>query len=52
MDQPTDEDSVIENFGALTFNYREFVCGWGAAFVNISATFPMNKVSFIAENDY
>ncbi|KAL4218031.1 hypothetical protein ACF0H5_022769 [Mactra antiquata] len=24
----------------------EFVCGWGAAFVNISVTFPINKVMF------
>lgn len=24
----------------------EFVCGWGAAFVNISLTFPINKVMF------
>ncbi|MPC62841.1 hypothetical protein E2C01_056932 [Portunus trituberculatus] len=25
---------------------REFVCGWGAAFINITVTFPMNKVMF------
>ena len=25
---------------------REFVCGWGAAFINITCTFPMNKVMF------
>lgn len=24
----------------------EFLCGWGAAFVNISVTFPINKVMF------
>lgn len=24
----------------------EFICGWGAAFVNISVTFPINKVMF------
>ena len=25
---------------------REFVCGWGAAFVNICVTFPVNKVMY------
>ena len=25
---------------------REFVCGWGAAFINITVTFPMNKLMF------
>lgn len=25
---------------------REFICGWGAAFVNINMTFPINKVIF------
>ncbi|KAL8575027.1 hypothetical protein ACOMHN_063559 [Nucella lapillus] len=24
----------------------EFVCGWGAAFINITATFPLNKIMF------
>ena len=23
---------------------REYVCGWGAAFINITVTFPLNKV--------
>lgn len=27
-------------------DYREFICGWGAAFINISITFPINKVMF------
>ena len=26
--------------------HHEFVCGWGAAFINISVTFPINKVMF------
>lgn len=26
--------------------WREFVCGWGAAFINIAVTFPINKVMF------
>ena len=25
---------------------REFLCGWGAAFINISITFPINKIMF------
>lgn len=25
---------------------REFFCGWGAAFINISLTFPINKIMF------
>lgn len=27
-------------------DYREFVCGYGAAFINICITFPINKVMF------
>ncbi|XP_077866783.1 mitochondrial nicotinamide adenine dinucleotide transporter SLC25A51-like, partial [Saccoglossus kowalevskii] len=26
--------------------HQEFVCGWGAAFINILATFPLNKLMF------
>lgn len=26
--------------------HKEFVCGWGAAMINISVTFPINKVIF------
>ncbi|KAK3088194.1 hypothetical protein FSP39_016052 [Pinctada imbricata] len=26
--------------------HHEFVCGWGAAFINICVTFPINKVMF------
>lgn len=29
-----------------THDGREFICGWGAAFINITCTFPMNKVMF------
>lgn len=29
-----------------TVKYAEFICGWGAAFINITLTFPMNKVMF------
>lgn len=27
-------------------DYSEFICGWGAAFINITLTFPVNKVMF------
>lgn len=27
-------------------DYREFACGWGAAAVNITITFPVNKLIF------
>lgn len=33
-----------QNLGAL--DGREFVCGWGAAVINITCTFPMNKIMF------
>ena len=33
--------------GALhIFDWREFACGWGAAFVNITATYPIYKMIF------
>lgn len=25
---------------------KEFVCGWGAAVINVSITFPINKIIF------
>lgn len=28
------------------FNPKEFVCGWGAAFINIFITYPVNKIIF------
>ncbi|KAL3889953.1 hypothetical protein ACJMK2_002268 [Sinanodonta woodiana] len=29
-----------------TSEWREFICGWGAAVVNVTITFPINKVMF------
>ena len=26
--------------------WTEFLCGWGAAFINVSVTFPINKIMF------
>lgn len=30
----------------VSMHQREFFCGWGAAFINICVTFPINKVMF------
>lgn len=27
-------------------NYEEFICGFGAAAINIAVTFPINKIIF------
>ncbi|EZA58349.1 hypothetical protein DMN91_006005 [Ooceraea biroi] len=27
-------------------DFKEFICGWGAAVINVSVTFPVNKVIF------
>ncbi|CAG9854844.1 unnamed protein product [Phyllotreta striolata] len=27
-------------------NWKEFACGWGAAFINVSITYPVNKLIF------
>lgn len=35
--------------GNATINYinvQEFVCGWGASFINISVTYPVYKIMF------
>lgn len=29
-----------------TFDYREFLCGWGSAFINITLTYPLYKTIF------
>ncbi|KAJ8970904.1 hypothetical protein NQ317_009056 [Molorchus minor] len=39
----------MPNSGLLllpAFNWREFACGWGAAFVNVTVTYPVNKLIF------
>ncbi|KAJ9582550.1 hypothetical protein L9F63_003108, partial [Diploptera punctata] len=32
--------------GRRGFDWREFGCGWGAAVINITVTFPINKIIF------
>lgn len=29
-----------------TFDHREFLCGWGSAFINITLTYPLYKTIF------
>lgn len=29
-----------------TFDHREFICGWGSAFINITMTYPLYKTIF------
>ncbi|KAJ8921052.1 hypothetical protein NQ315_015848 [Exocentrus adspersus] len=39
----------MSNIGYLladTLNWREFACGWGAAFINVTVTYPINKLIF------
>lgn len=40
-----DKKSPLANPFA-TFDHREFLCGWGSAFVNITATYPLYKTIF------
>ncbi|XP_060064434.1 mitochondrial nicotinamide adenine dinucleotide transporter SLC25A51-like [Ylistrum balloti] len=43
MKGPYDHVFIIPQF---VHDQSEFVCGWGAALVNITTTFPINKVMF------
>jgi len=29
-----------------SFYWQEFICGWGAAFINVTVTYPINKIIF------
>ncbi|RZC34497.1 solute carrier family 25 member 51, partial [Asbolus verrucosus] len=41
---PVDDSLVLGNFDQI--NWKEFVCGWSAAFINITITYPINKLIF------
>lgn len=42
---PSDADPLIlETISAI--NWKEFACGWSAAFINITITYPINKIIF------
>ena len=38
--------SLVTSKSFKTDDSREFICGYGAAFINICLTFPINKVIF------
>lgn len=41
------ELSGLKQYGfRSSSDYKEFICGWGAAAINILVTFPLNKVIF------
>lgn len=35
-----------ESMISKSFEWREFACGWGAAFINVTVTYPVNKLIF------
>lgn len=42
---------IVDNNSPLanpfkTFDHREFLCGWGSAFINITMTYPLYKTIF------
>ena len=48
-DVPLSTSLPFANYADIVLNRvkrPEFMCGWGAAFVNISVTFPINKIMF------
>jgi hypothetical protein len=42
--QNRDSSLISEDNGI--YDWKEFLCGWGAAFINISITYPINKLIF------
>ena len=40
------DSTKFSKYSAVGFKWKEFACGWGAAFINITVTFPINKVMF------
>lgn len=51
---PLEPDAAAQNLSDMTSQYptshnsdfNVFVCGWGAAIINITITFPLNKIIF------
>nr|XP_033334317.1 solute carrier family 25 member 51 [Megalopta genalis] len=47
MSNITSQDVSVKSVLALNNNdLKEFICGWGAAVINVSITFPINKIIF------
>lgn len=40
------QERVASPYVLTSINWREFACGWGAAFINITVTYPVNKLIF------
>ncbi|XP_043263866.1 mitochondrial nicotinamide adenine dinucleotide transporter SLC25A51 [Colletes gigas] len=47
MSNITSQNVSLRSLLTLKNNdFKEFVCGWGAAVINVSVTFPVNKIIF------
>ncbi|CAK9806902.1 Mitochondrial nicotinamide adenine dinucleotide transporter SLC25A51 [Anthophora plagiata] len=47
MSNVTSQNVSLKSLLTLNNNdFKEFVCGWGAAVINVSITFPINKIIF------
>lgn len=47
MSNVASQDVSLRTLLTLNKNdLKEFVCGWGAAVINVSITFPINKIIF------
>lgn len=44
-----DKIEIMSDSNVLVHNnthWKEFACGWGAAFINVTVTYPINKMIF------
>ncbi|XP_032670015.1 solute carrier family 25 member 51 [Odontomachus brunneus] len=47
MSNITSEEISLRSIFKLNHNdFKEFICGWGAAVINVTVTFPINKIIF------
>ena len=46
MEHPAHRVSLISVMALTTDDSREFICGWGAAVINVAVTYPLNKIIF------
>lgn len=47
MNNVTSQKVTLKSLLRLNNNdFKEFICGWGAAVINVSITFPLNKIIF------
>ncbi|XP_034945537.1 solute carrier family 25 member 51 [Chelonus insularis] len=38
--------SIVSIYQITSDDYKEFLCGWGAAVINVTVTYPINKIIF------